>query len=100
MRAQVGYDAFEQLGEFIFAMHAIDGDEEKNLASLIESSSAPTGSTAAESMGNTELGSSTDEPSTPTPDVGSPKTTASSSNSSKRSATKTAKSASGPTAKP
>lgn len=91
LRQNIGSAAFDELAAFIFAMHSIDGDEEKNLASLIESSSGLTGSTASESRANDEPGNSTDELSTPTPDGESPKTIASSSSSTKRSARKTAK---------
>lgn len=98
LRVQIGAEAFEQLADFIYAMHGIDGDEEKNLASLIENSSAPIGSTLAESMASNEAGTSTDTPIGPTPESGSPKTTDSSSPSSKRSRTRTGKSAPSQTA--
>ncbi len=95
LRGQIGGEAFDELGNFIFAMHSIDGDEEKNLASLIESSSALTGSPATpESMSApvNENGTSTDAPSTSTPADGSPKTTASSSDSTTPAKRKTARS--------
>jgi len=92
LRAKIEQEAFEQLGDFIFSMHSLDGDEEKNLASLIENASALTGSTAAESRGENEHGSSTAEPITPTPDDASATTTASSSSSTKPSARRTARS--------
>lgn len=100
LRGQIGGDAFDQLADFIFAMHWIDGDEEKNLASLIESSSALTGSNQPESKSDqdTSAGSSTAEPTTKTRATASPKTSASSSARGKRSATKTDASASSPTA--
>jgi hypothetical protein len=92
LRVQIGAEAFEELADFIYAMHGIDGDEEKNLASLIENTSAPIGSTLAESMASNEAGPSTDTPTTPIPETGSPKTTDSSSSSTKRSRKKTVKS--------
>jgi len=101
LRQQIGEEAFNQVGGFILALQTIDGDEEKNLASLIESSSAPIGSKLAESMTKKtdEPGSLTDAPSTETPDTGSPETTGTSSNSTRRSKRKTAPSGSSPTDK-
>ena len=99
LRSHIGKEAFDQLGDFIFAMQSIDEDEEKNLALLIASTSAPIGSELAESMSEaSRAGSSTDEPSTPIPDDASAKTTESSSSSSSKRGTKTGKSASTPTA--
>lgn len=89
LRAQIGADAFEETADFIYALHGIDGDEEKNLASLIENFSAPIGSPRAESMASKINGTSTDEPSTATRGKGSRKTTGTSSSSSKPSATST-----------
>lgn len=103
LRMQIGEKAFDEIGGFVFAMHSIDGDEEKNLASLIESSSAAIGSTLAGSMMPTETpapGSSTGEPSIETPGTGSAPTTESSSSFTKPSKRKTAKSAASPTAAP
>jgi hypothetical protein len=100
LREQIGGVAFDELGDFIFNLHSIDGDEEKNLASLIESFSALTGSeTQANSMSDqdTGIGSSTGEPSTETPESGSPKTTASSSGSTKPRRKKTVRSKATPT---
>lgn len=99
LRGQIGKDAFDQLGAFVLAMHSLDEDEEKNLASLIESSSAPIGSTLAESMASSEPGNSTVEPSTEIPDTGSPETIASSSSSTNPSKTKTGRSGRSRTAK-
>ena len=100
LRKHIGAEAFDQIGDFVMGLQSIDGDEEKNLASLIESSSAPIGSTLAESMASTEPGSSTDEPSIAIPDTGLPEMIASSSSSTKASKTTTAASPSSPTAKP
>jgi len=100
LRAQIGGEAFDQLADLIFAMHWIDGDEEKNLASLIESSSALTGSTqqetkpAQDAAGGNSMGTST----TKTRATASRKTTGSSSGRGKRSGTRTAASGSSPTA--
>ena len=63
MRQHIGMEAFNETGDFIFALMSLDGDEEKNLASLLENMSAPTGSTASESTASSEDGTSTDEPS-------------------------------------
>lgn len=75
LRREIGEVAFNEAADLIYAMHGLDGDEEKNLASLIESYSVLTGSTATESMASSELGSSKGEPSTETPDSASPTTT-------------------------
>lgn len=75
LRKEIGEQAFNEVADLIYAMHGLDGDEEKNLASLIESYSALTGSTAAESMASDEPGSSKVEPTIETPDSASPATT-------------------------
>lgn len=92
LRREIGADAFDELSEFITAMQAIDGEEEKNLASLLENTSAQTGSTQSESTASSDDGSSTAEPSGSIPEAESPKTTGSSSRSTTRSATKKGKS--------
>lgn len=100
LRGKIGGEAFDELGGFIFAMHSIDGDEEKNLASLIESSSAQTGSQApAESTSvlAKDHGSSTGVPFIETPGTASPKTTGPSSGSTKPARKKTGRSKSTPT---
>lgn len=99
LRAQIGQDAWMEISEFITALHGLDGDEEKNLASLLVSMSAQIGSTPTESKASSENGASTDGPISPTRAAGSRRTTGSSSNSTKRSGTKRAKSGTGPTAK-
>lgn len=91
LRGQMGGDAWLELSDFITALHGIDGDEEKNLASLLESMSAPDGSTVQESNPSSESGPSTDAPITPIPDAASPKTTGSSSRSGTSSRTKKGK---------
>lgn len=101
LREQIGQRAFDELSDFITSLQGIDGDEEKNLASLLESTSARIGSTQPESKASSGDGNSMDEPSTSTRARGSRKTTASSSSSTTSSATKTARSRkSSPTAAP
>jgi hypothetical protein len=99
LRREIGQDAWMEISEFITALHGLDGDEEKNLASLLVSMSAQIGSTQTESKASSGNGASTDGPISQTRGGGSRKTTASSSNSSKPSVTKKAKSGPGPTAK-
>lgn len=102
LRNELMSDAFEELGDYIFALHSIDGDEEKNLASLTESYSDPTGSLAAQSKESTvsESGTSTDGNITATPDTGSPKTPEPSSECTKPAGKKTARSKRTPTVAP
>lgn len=88
LRRAIGQDAWMELSEFITALHSLDGDEEKNLASLLVSMSAQIGSTPRESKASSENGASTDGPITPTPEKGSRTTTGSSSSSTTRSGTK------------
>lgn len=99
LRGQIGQDAWLEVSEFITALHGLDGDEEKNLASLLASMSAQIGSTPPGSKASSESGDSTDEPTSPTRATGSRKTTGSSSNSTKRSGTKRGKSGPGRTGK-
>lgn len=90
LRKQVGHDAWQEISNFITAMQTIDGDEEKNLALLLESESGPTGSTPSEQQSaSSENGNSTDARSSRTRGRGSRKTTGSSSRSTKSSRTKT-----------
>jgi hypothetical protein len=103
LRGAIGGEAFDELGDFIFRLHAIDGDEEKNLLSLIENTSAPTGShLVVETMSDpeSEAGSSADTPSGSTPATASRKTTGRSSDSMKPAAKKTGRSKPTPTAAP
>lgn len=95
LRRVIGEEAFRQLSDFITGMQTIDEDEEKNLASLLESMSAQIGSTPSKSKASSESGNSTGEPSTSIPEDGSPKTTASSSSSTTSSRTKKAASRKG-----
>lgn len=93
LRRAIGEDAFHELSDFITAIQTVDEDEEKNLASLLESTSAPIGSIQSESTASSDHGNSTATPSGRTQgSTGSRKTTGSSSGSTNRSATKTAKS--------
>lgn len=90
LRGAVGREIFAQISDLITALHSIDRDDEKNLASLLESFTDPIGSKLAPSKASSENGSSTEGSSTPTRASGSPKTTGRSSRSSKTSQTKTA----------
>lgn len=87
LRRQIGADAWNELNDFITALHGIDEDEEKNLDSLLVSMSAQIGSTANPSSASSENGSSTAEPTSPTQEDASPKMTESSSDSTKSSET-------------
>lgn len=99
LRGKLGMEAWKETSDFITGMQGIDEDEEKNLASLLESASAPIGSKTSEPLkASSENGNSTDAPSTKTRGKGSPKTTGSSSRSGKSSATKPAGSEPGQTA--
>jgi hypothetical protein len=97
LRRAIGQDAWMELSEFITALHSLDADEEKNLASLLASMSAQIGSTPSESKASSESGASTDVPISATPESESATTTESSSSSTTRSGTKKAKSEPGPT---
>lgn len=88
LRKEIGRDAFEQISDFITSMMGIDGDEEKNLDSLLANMSDPTGSLPQSDQASSD-GSSTDE-STPATLAGlSPKTPASSSEPTTSSRKKT-----------
>lgn len=93
LREQLGARAWEELAEFITALHSIDGDTQKNLDSLLAKQSDPTGLTAPESTETiSEHGNSTEESTTATQGGESQATTARSSGSTKRTGTKTGKS--------
>lgn len=93
LRGKIGSEAWGELSDFITALQGIDQDEEKNLASLLESASAPIGSTtSAPSSASSGDGNSTDARSTKTPKRASRKTTGSSSRSGKSSPTNTVES--------
>lgn len=62
LRQEIGQEAFLELSDFITAMMGLDEDEEKNLASLLESMSAQIGSTQPTSTASSDNGTSTDEP--------------------------------------
>jgi hypothetical protein len=99
LRRHIGNDAFLELSEFITALQSLDRDEEKNLASLLGSTSAQTGSIPSESKASSSDGNSTAGFSTETPESESPKTTGSSSASTTSSRTSTGGRRSGRTAK-
>lgn len=100
LRETIGADVWEELSDFITAMHGIDGDTEKNLDSLLEKLSAPTGSEQQESSPPTgsQSGSSTGDDISPTPDTGSRPTRGRSRASTKTTGKKTGRSKSSPTA--
>jgi hypothetical protein len=108
LRQQLGDTAWGEVGDFIFALHSLDEDEEKNLHSLLASMSAPTGSTAEPSSttSSDETGSSTSDSRSEASDTGgtpataSPKTTGSSSTSTTGRGRRTARSKSSPTDAP
>jgi hypothetical protein len=100
LRMHVGEKAFAEISDFITALHGIDKDEEKNLASLLANMSAPIGSSPDTSTESSENGNSTAGPSTTIPEEGSAKTTESSSRSSTSSKTRKAASKRGRTAGP
>lgn len=100
LRAKVGEAAFNEISQFIFAMHGLDDDDEKNLASLLENASAPIGSTVTGTTTGSPAGNSTEENSIETPVEESPPIIEPSSKSSKAAAKKTTQSASSPTAAP
>jgi hypothetical protein len=97
LRSQLGSDAWLDLSDFITALHGIDGDEEKNLDSLLESMSNQNGSTAKVSKPSGESGDSTDAPISPIPESESAPTTGPSSSSTSSSAKKTGASKTGRT---
>lgn len=68
LRSKIGKEAFEELSDFITSLQGLDEDEEKNLALLLESMSAPPGLTPLASSASSKDGNLTAEPSMSTPD--------------------------------
>lgn len=95
LRTQIGESAFHELSDFITSMHGLDEDEEKNLASLLESMSVQIGSTQSTSKASSEDGNSTDESSTATQESTGSRTTTAKSSGSGPTAKTTKKAASG-----
>lgn len=75
LRNQIGDDAWDETASLINGLMQVNGDEEKNLASLLEMLSAPTGSTPEASTASSEAGPSTNEPTGPILESESPTTT-------------------------